>query len=246
MKKTLLICTALMAFAASAAFASGGLVGLHVGDCNGVSAASNNCTANVGSVVLVGSVNPTAASPRMVSAEVVLDISNGLLALSDWWRFDGGGAGGCRNALTATEDFTAVDSNGLPIYTACDDYWAGSGSGAVAFIYPSPGLSNGGSGRIALVASSAFEKNLSAGVPHYLFRVAFNKSLSTGVGACGGCLDPVHIYLNNVKLLQPFGAAGGDADVTGDGTGQDCTYNGGNAPTPTHNSSWGSIKALYR
>jgi parallel beta-helix repeat protein len=245
MKKTLLM-TAIMALVASAAFASGGSLGLHLNDCNGSAVSNNACTGNAGGITLVGTCNPLAASPRMVSTEVVLDLSNGSVGLSDWWRLDGGGLGGCRNALTASEDFTTLDINGAPVYTACDDYWAGTGSGAVAFIYPSPGLSNGGSGRIALVAASAFEKALTGGVNHYLFRVAINKSASIGAGSCGGCSDPVHIYLNNVKLLQPFGAAGGDVDVTGDGTGQDISYNGGNAPTPTQHSSWGSIKALYR
>ncbi|MGH7742668.1 MAG: hypothetical protein ACRENS_11695 [Candidatus Eiseniibacteriota bacterium] len=247
MKKTLLIGTAIMALTATAAFASGGGLGLHVGDCNGASALVNNCALNTGSLVLVGSVTPDADSPRMVAEEVVIDISNGGSALSDWWRLDGAGTGGCRNAMTSTEDFTAVDANGNPVYSACVDYWAGSGSGAQAFVYPSPGTGlPGGSGRIALVAASAFEKLLPGGVQSYMFRIQINKTLSLGTGACGGCADPVHLYFNNCKLLQTAGAAGGDVDVSGTGAGQDCTYNGGNAPTSTQKTSWGSIKALYR
>jgi hypothetical protein len=77
-----------------------------------------------------------------------------------------------------------------------------------------------------------------------LFHITIGHQSTAGTGACGGCATPTSMYLNDVLIGQEPGV--GDVHSSGDGSGQGCSYNGGNTPTPTKSSSWGSIKALYR
>ena len=68
-----------------------------------------------------------------------------------------------------------------------------------------------------------------------------------------GCLDPVCIVLNEIKLTQPAGTPGGSPVVTNPLTENFVTWQGGAVggagcpgATPAVNRTWGSVKAIYR
>jgi hypothetical protein len=249
MKKMLLISGALLAVMATSAMANG-LLGLHVNDCNGVSVINNNCATNTGAVVLVASVQPPAAVPQFQAVEFVIDCAQaGAGPISAWWNMDPGTGCASRVAsLTTSFDFTTLDANGNPVYTACSDPWGGAASGGIGIVLPSTGTGIGpASARITGVGAIAGQSPLLAGpTEYYMMFVKINKAGQLSSAAtCGGCLTATNIVLNNIKLIQPAGV--GDTNVSGDGSArQQCSYNGGNTPTEAKKTSWGSIKALYR
>jgi hypothetical protein len=247
MKKMLLISGALLAVMATSAMANG-LLGLHIGDCTGVSVINNNCATNAGIITLCSSVTPTAAVPQFVAMEFVLDIGQaGAGPLSSWWDI---GTPGCRNgAMSSAADFSFVpDPNtGVFQYVACSDPWGRiAASGGSSIVLPSGGTvpNPAASARITGVYAIGAPNPLAASTEYYGFFIKISKAgqLTT---PCTGCATPTNIVLNNIRLIQPAGV--GDFDYSGDGTArQQCSYNGGNQPTEAKKTSWGSIKALYR
>ena len=86
---------------------------------------------------------------------------------------------------------------------------------------------------------------------YYAYKVNLQRSKSSGTGSCAGCLEPMCIVLNGCQLFQNPAAAN-DPDITNPGsTGNFATWQAQSIPncpqsTPTHNSSWGKLKSLYR
>jgi hypothetical protein len=251
MKKMLLISGALLAIMATSAMAAGHL-GLHLNDCAPTNShtITNTCT-NTGTIILCASVLPPANVDHFNSMEFVIDVAQaGAGPITPWWNMDGAtGCVGRTGVLTASFDFTAVDTNGNPTLVACTDPWAGAASGGAGIVLPSTGTGVGpASARITGVGAIAGELPLSSANPtdYYMFFLRIGKAASAGSTPCTGCSTPTNIVLNNIKLGQPAGSLGG-GDVSGDGgADQQCSYNGGNQPTAAKNTSWGSIKALYR
>ena len=170
--------------------------------------------------------------------EGIVDIAQANATLSPWWQAQ---SGGCRDGrITGNFDFT-----GGPF--SCFDFFSGLATGSLFYIYPGTGstLSPAGSARIDIYCSLA--ENQAAPIDntteYYMFKITISK-LGT-VGGCAGCADPTSLFFNDLLLGQPP-ADQLNLDLSGDGQGQGCSYNGGNTPTPAKNTSWGSIKALYR
>ncbi|HEV2105982.1 MAG TPA: hypothetical protein VGU27_09655 [Candidatus Eisenbacteria bacterium] len=81
-----------------------------------------------------------------------------------------------------------------------------------------------------------------------------------GLGACAGCQTPVCMVLNGIRVATSTPLAGTDVVVTGaaDAPNSDfVSWQGGGSPTtivgtgcpaavPTHNATWGAVKAMYR
>lgn len=237
MKKLLLITGALLALTASSALAAG-QIHLAVADCgaNGTTSVSNTCTSNTGAVTLVGSMVSPQATSQCIGLESIVDAAQGGV-LSPWFQVQ---PGGCRDGKVSTNfDFTAGPFN-------CNDLFAGAASGGMGIFYPDP------SGALIPANSIRFDTfcavssltplTLDTSTENYIFKLTISKTGT--VGGCTGCNTPTSFYLNNVEITQSPGLP--LIEATGDGSGQGCGYNGGNISTPTKNTSWGSIKALYR
>jgi hypothetical protein len=235
MKKLLLITGALLALTASLASANG-QIHLALNDCGGAATLTNACTANTGSLILVGSFTSDQASSQVIAVESIVDVAQGG-TLSDWWRVD---PAGCRaGKITASFAFPT---------TVCNDLFAGAALGGLGILYPGTGsgLVPANSERIDIYCAvdATTPLTIDTGTENTIFNMAIARAGTLGSGACGGCNAPTSMYLNDVAVGQEPGFP--TFHESGDGSGQGCSYNGGNTPTPTKSSSWGSIKALYR
>lgn len=239
----------LMGYAPNA-FAGGtaGAVNLSWIDCPPDPAALANrnstCLANTGTNSVVGSFLAPAGVTAMTGNEMVIDLLTNTNPVPAWWQMFN--AGSCRaTALSLNLDFTAN--------VTCTDYWAGQASGGVgAYIVGQGGSTdpwvNPQRVRIILVAATSplNAGPLTEGTEYYSFRMNISNAKTTGAGLCDGCLDPVCLVLNQVRITQPVGV--GDFDVTAQGTRNTITWQGGISCTtvPVKNKTWGQIKNLYR
>lgn len=242
MKKTLLMSCALLALSAGLALAGPGGLNLGWGDCEGLPATGARvfaCTSNSGSNILTGSFVAPCCVTAMSANEIVVDLQTSGAALSNWWRI---GTGQCRpTSISANISFPAT----------CLDYWALQATIAP----PNYTIGVGGANRarikdlVALPAGNAGITSIDEGTETYSFNMVVNNAKSTGLGACSGCLDGACIVLNSIKLNQVVGTPGGDKFVSL-GIRNYVTWQGGSpdcpGATPTQNSTWGSVKALYR
>ena len=235
MKKLLLISGVLLAFTASLASANG-QIHLAVGDCGGPSTLSNPCNQNSGSFVLLGSFVSDFASNQVIGVESIVDVAQAS-TLSAWWRTD---AAGCR-AGRISSDFSLGSS-------ACFDLFAGAASGGQGVSYPGTASTlipaNSERFDIFCAVDAATPLTIDTSTENAIFHFNISRIGTLGPTACGGCAVPTNICLNDVLVAQEPGH--GDVHESGDGNGQCVSYNGGNTPTPTKSSSWGSIKTLYR
>lgn len=244
MKKALLLCGALLALSASVASAAG--INFSWNNCgdNGVQNKTFACTSNtLTGAIMYGSFIPPAGSAAITGMEVVIDLQSSAATLPAWWQYKY--TGSCRGtALSTSVDFTSGPFE-------CADYWAGAGQGGMtAYITPYATAAN----RARLLMIYAVPQNIAAPVDetleYYAFKATVNGSKSVGTGACAGCADPVCIVLNEVKLTQPVGV--GDFRIQNPASRNFVTWQGGAvsggcpAATPTHNTTWGSVKSLYR
>ena len=248
MKKLLLLCGALLAFSATVATAEG--LNFGWGDCGGDGATQNKnfaCTSNtLTGGRLVGSFIPPAGTVGISGEEIVIDLQSASSVLPTWWQFKN--VGTCRQtAFTVNADFTTGAS------PTCNDYWVGQASGG--FTQFDPAVVPGQLNRARIKVLYAVPPSLAAPVDENLEYGAFNLNLSgaktVGAGACTGCLDPVCIVLNEVKLTQAVGL--GNYRIMNPAVRNFATWQGGvigsggcPAATPARNATWGSVKSLYR
>jgi hypothetical protein len=235
MKKLLLITGALVALTASSAFAAG-QIHLANTDCGAFGTATlvNNCN-NTGLLTIVGSVVPPSTLDQFVAMEGIVDASQAS-TLSDWWRGD---AAGCRNGrMSGSFDFLSLFN--------CTDPWGGAALGSLFIIYPGTGstLIPANSERFDIYCAIGTEDVIDPSQEYYMFKIQIQKAAT--VGGCAGCNTPTSLYFNDLVLGRTAGAPGGNADLSGDGSGQGVGYNGGTLGTPTSTKSWGAIKSLYR
>lgn len=245
MKKTLLLSGVLLALSASMALAAGG-VNFGWGDCYPNAPLTNKsfaCNSNtLSGAIMVGSYADGIDIPDWVGIEVVVDLQASSASLPDWWQFFNAGA--CRqNNLAVSGDFTSGPFT-------CADAFQGQAQGGISAYQTSnttpavpSGLPNAARLKIALAISSPQDQP--PGVETYAFKATLSGQKSTGTGSCAGCSVPVSIVLNEVK------SAGLTASerLTGAMGNQCLTWQGGGSlcgATPTHNSTWGQVKSLYR
>ena len=249
MKKTILLCGALLALTASVAAAEG--VNFSWTDCYGDGGVQNKnfaCTANTGAAhAAVGSYVAPAGVGGLTGNEVVIDLQSQGAALPAWWQFKN--AGTCRTTSQAM-NFTAPVS-----LASCVDYWSGQAAGGIGAYNIGFG---GNPARARIVAAIAVPASavgpVDADVEYFSFNLTMNNAKTVGTGACAGCSIPVCLVLNSIKLTQGVGI--GDFKLSAPGNGIDSNYitwQGGNiggsgcpAATPAKNATWGTVKSLYR
>jgi len=249
MKKTLLITGVLLALTASLASAAG--VSLNWLDCStvGVENRTFACAANTGNNDMYISLDPPAQVTQTNGHNHFIDLQSLSPTLPAWW--DMNNTPSCRgNTMGGSGDFSASTSGGAD----CADPWAAAGNGAiVGYNKDFGGVAN----RVRVIGSvsSADPYPMSQGTEYYSMRVRISNLKTVGTGACAGCLDPVCLVLNLVRIAQIPGTPGGDIEVTNPILGKRnwVTWQGGQVggagcpgATPTRNSTWGKVKSLYR
>lgn len=243
MKKTLLICGALLALTASLASAQGAGINLAWNDCLpvGVPLALFSCDTNAGLQTMYGSFIPPPGITKLSGNEIVIDLRSASPVLPQWWMFKN--AGTCRQtALSASFNFL-----GGPF--TCVDYWAGRASGNIAAYQIGFGGANRARAKLVAAVASSQAGPVNPPTQYYSFALTITNAKTVGDPSCTGCLEPVCIVLNSINLTQPVGLGNfflfmpapqnwvvWQSQLTGF-----CPD-----ATPTKASTWGSLKALYR
>ena len=242
MKKILLLCGALLALSASAALAAG--INLSYNDCGtfGTETRTFACNNNTGTNTTVASYVAPAGVNEFLSVESELEIQSDSATLPDWWKYKN--AGTCRiAALTSSADFTAGPFN-------CADFWAGGATGSIASYIVGYNGPNRAYCKLVWAVGASARGPLTADVEYYAYKLSWNNSKSIGLGSCAGCLTGVCVNLRNIKLVQPS-VLNDNRLLTNPAnrayvrwqTATDVACLGA---TPARNSTWGSVKALYR
>lgn len=246
MKKTLLMTCAFLALTAGIAAAGAGGLNLGWGDCGGLPGSLNEtfaCNANTGAPhQLFGSFVAPSFVTAMSANEIVFDIQTVGVSLSPWW---GMRTGACRASASLAGDFNFT----LGPFT-CYDYWQ---AGAIGSLSQDVAVGNRArvKGVFALPAGDGRITGIAEGTEVYSFKAVINNAKTVGLGACAGCSSGACIVLNSIKLNQPVGTPGGGKFVSAPATRNHATWQGGigadcYAATPAKNTTWGSVKALYR
>ncbi|MCC6651256.1 MAG: hypothetical protein IT348_08935 [Candidatus Eisenbacteria bacterium] len=241
MKIRLLLAALSLVLAASPALGAG--VNLAWNDCGQAGQVNEAfaCNTNTGAHVLVGSFVPPAGTTAITGEEIVIRLVSASNPYPSWWHFKN--TGSCRqSSLAANADFIAGPYS-------CADYWAGQAAGGIASYQV---FSSSIPTRAKLLMVFAVPPNLAMPVneelEYYAFKLSINNAKTVGTGACDGCLDPVCIVLNEIKLTQPVGV--GNYRLQNPAYSYYATWQGGvvsggcPAATPARNRTWGAVKSL--
>ena len=253
MKKVILLCGMLLAVASVASAAPG--TNLRWTGCFGDGGAINRvftCTSNTlpGGSSLVGSFEVGAAILQTSGQEVVIDIAAAAATLPAWWQFKN--VGTCRQ-LSLGINFTPPSTALL-----CTDWSGGQASGGIGAY--NIGARGPNTARIvaAIAVAGAALADLAVGQEYFSNNVTINNAKTVGTGACAGCLTPVCIVFNSIKITTQVAA--NDRVITGPTNGTDSNYamwqggagvtvgasTGCPQATPTRSTTWSSVKSLYR
>jgi hypothetical protein len=240
MKSALL--TSLMAIAlASSAHAQGG-INLAWNDCSllGTSVVTFACNTNTGIQRLYVSFVPPAVMDHLQSTNGVIDIFSSQPTLAPWWNLSDPGHAGCRNTGFDSADFTAGPFN-------CVDPWVGQAVSARGYSY----MYNGAPDRARLqflTTMAASEASVTTNEEYYCIKFSITYTNTVGTGACAGCLTSVCLMLQSLNLVQTQGNP--SYVLTNPLVTQMVNFQpqqvAACTPVPSRNSTWGSVKALYR
>lgn len=246
MKKTVILCGVLLALSASLASAAGINVAwnncLGAGGLHDMTFACNTNSAASAHTFVVSFRAPTGIS-LYISNQAIVELQSNSSPLPAWWALKG--TGQCRTGAGSADANFATGPFG------CTDLWAGTASGSLASF--NVGFNGANRGRMNLVFAvpSAGAAALNPEEEYYAFKVLILNTKTIGTGSCAGCNDGVCIVCTDLKVIQPNGTPGGTVDLTNPAEGNFVTWNGPTpetctGATPTKNTTWGSIKSLYR
>ena len=255
--------SALLALCLTRAAHAGDVLYLRWDNCFGDGGVYNKtfaCDTNSGSEILVGSFRLAATADSVSALEIVVDLAALGPTMPAWWSMRASGPVGCRTTSLSQIVSPPVTS------TACLDLW--TPLGAVGGINEDP--PSGNTARIHSLVGLPFGNwgTVQAGQEDFAFQLRIDHARTTGSGACAGCSTPVCIAWGQarvrrgsaVPLLPILGATtpGNGSNVTWQSgavatTVGDCPPDNYCPPlvmcqsvTPAHDSTWGSIKSLYR
>ena len=219
------------------------------------------CNTNLGVDELLMSFVLPQDMPDVSGNEIVLKIQSASATLPSWWDFKLAGA--CRqSSLSLSTGFHAGAVN-------CVDWSNGLATGGIGSYQA--GFAGPNTARLAIaiaVAPPEFPALL-AGQEYISCALNINHAKSVGSGACPGCDQPTCLAFEQLLVTTPVAAD--NVRVTGGANAPDsefvrwqnglatdvsfechvmsgCTHTFScvDASTPTHNSTWGAVKALYR
>ena len=226
------------------------------GEGSGVQNQSFACDTNSGSEQLFGSFVLGADVPLVDGIDSAVRLVSAAAVLPEWWRFKNPGS--CRLLSLSVND--VFD----PEWQVCQP-WAPGGAGIIAYycIVSNPCFGFSFGDNVAEIHMSSFVTgealtDLPAGVEHFVFRLMINHAKSVGSGACGGCSTPACMIFTGVNVgsfdinvedrLINTPTSPGSNLVTWQGGAVPITRSTVTCPgaTPTRNSTWGSVKSMYR
>jgi len=180
--------------------------------------------------------------------------------LPAWWDI-----GSCRPS-TALSFLPTIPTSAVN----CTDWASGNATGGIGSYAFSAFYDGIASGVIVQLASAVPEGvTLHAGQEHFCGSLRIGHANTVGVGACAGCDVPMCIVFDRLIVATPVPASNRALQGGANGPGSDfahwqdglevnpfigCGLNRGcihdfscvAASTPTHGSTWGAVKALYR
>jgi hypothetical protein len=233
----------------SATVASAAGVNIRYNACFGDAGVANKnfaCNSNTGTNLLVLGFNLSADQLGVTGIEIMVDGATAGTALPDWWKISGTGL--CRNgALTVNNVISATAAN-------CADWASGASLGALA------AYQIGNYGPTSFRAKIGYAVGTPVDLPageYFGANMIFSNTKTVGTGSCAGCSTAACIMLSSVNVVsgtsiqnKQFGPSNGtDSNyVTWQGgAGVSSTIGSGcPAATPTKNTTWGSVKSLYR
>ena len=241
-----LLCGALLALGAmGATSASAAGVNFAWNECYGAGTGARNrdfaCNLNTGTNNAVGSFVAPDGIAALSGNEVTLDLQSAGATLAAWWSFKN--VGTCRTTSLSV-NFVANAGNAV-----CVDEFSGGGAGGIGAYFIGFG-GNPARARIVMAIATAAPGPIDVGVEYFAFNLLINNAKTVGTGACAGCTVPVCLVLNSIKLTQPIGVGDFVLSQTGAPASNYITwqtgYPGCLGATPTRNTTWGSVKSLYR
>jgi len=200
--------------------------------------------------------------PAFVAATAILDFQDESPGeLPPFWHFENGGcqrSGSIQGLMmfdTPASITPADPANGCVAQDdvaggdgRMSDPWNGDGSGgteSIALYIPDSPIP--GHGRLALVDSKPNPFTLTAGRNYYAFDLRFSNRLRTTCSP--GCADKVSILFNLLALESDDGSPAVYLAIPDKGS-ICAVVNGASvstcAVTPTKNTTWGQLKAMYR
>ena len=242
MKKAILLCGMLLAASATLASAAG--VNLAWNNCAGDAGVQNitfACNTNTGNRGLVGSFVVDGDIPIVNGNELVVDLQSASAALPDWWQFTT--AGVCRQTALSIAAHNGAN---------CPDMFEGQASmNIAAYQLAKHGLAN--EARILCVnaVQAAAVVTLFAGQEYGIARWTITNTKTVGSPSCTGCTVPVCIVFNSASISDDVAASEVRLTTAANPGSNYVTWQGGagtNCPAavPTRNTTWGSVKSLYR
>jgi hypothetical protein len=226
------------------------------GDAGFAQNANFACNSNTGTHVMVGTFTLASDMPKVTSMEIIIDVATASAALPEWWRFHKPGSNSECRETSLSVNFV------LDPAATCVDWALGQQVGGVITCptggpcVDSPKSPNATRIKLPVAVSILLGQNLTGGVAYFAFNVVMNNAKTVGAVSCAGCSVPACIVLNSINVYdensvnrfisQP--AAPGSNYVTWQGGGGVVVGDkiGCPAATATRNSTWGSVKSLYR
>jgi hypothetical protein len=242
MKKMLLLCGALLAISAAAASAQISTPGLNLGwgNCigdNGTALKTFACTSTTGSQSIVASYVSSVEVPTYAASELFINFAVTGGSTPAWW----GTACAGRTAPFAvnfTISGTAVN---------CVDIWNAAGVGGIAAYNQNWNGAGTTQLDIAAAVPTGSEVDVLPGQEMFLANILLSNSKSTVASGCVGCLQAACINFKELRVDEPGKP---EVKVTQGGVQPFIYWQAASAScvaaTPTHNTTWGSVKALYR
>ena len=228
------------------------------GTCFGEGPAVQNvvfaCDTNAGKDRLTGSFVLAATIPTASGVESTVEVFSASNSLPAWWQFRNPGS--CRRLSLIANG--SVD----PDWQHCVD-WAVSGAGVLPLYCTAESPCGVGpiaanQGRVLVVGAVTQEEavDLPPAQEFFAFNLVIDHANTAGSAACGGCSIPACILLSSIAVESTTLARYVIDTPTVQGSNV-VTWQGGSIPvtratagcpaaTPLRNSTWGSLKSLYR
>lgn len=263
MRRTLLAALLLMCLTPAAHAAQG--MNLRWNSCladGGVRNRTFACNTNTGSEQLFLSFKLDSAFAPVTGIEFSLQLTTPAGPPGSWWQF--------KNVGTCRQTALSASAIGFPSGPSCVDYWQGQASGGLTAFLFSPFPPSRMLGVFA-VPEQAWAA-LDPGTEYYAARLAITHAKTVGTASCQGCLDPVCIGLERIKLTRPAGVGNLTLSTETETNSSTVNWQGGSAGSthvvdiryfgdqiiddsrrdltcaaavPARNGTWGSIKSLY-
>jgi hypothetical protein len=227
---------------------------------SGVANKSFACDTNLGTERLVLSYELPEDLASVSGTEIIVYFRSAAPAFPDWWQFKN--TGSCRQTALS---FSMTPPTGS---ANCLDWSQGAASGGIG-AYNSPTFLPAGEVELsaAVAVPPSALQDLVAGTEYFAAMLQISHAKTIGAGACGGCDAPMCIVLGAIKVTTPVlandivlldGANGPASQIASwqsattlnlvNSCHMACVASFDCVPTstPTRNSTWGAVKALYR